>query len=270
MSKEVLELHGRPNDSLVVYLCGTYTFGMKRKSAISDELLGRIRARRTEGASFQQLAAEFKIHEATLRSNLMTRGGLPEFERTCSLVECGRRFRTTNAQRVFCSRRHARLASARRVLGKDVQMVECALPECSILITAHVNAGEQPGLCGSSYQGRRFCGRMHSDLHNRRVQTGWYARLLGQGPACEVCGHLLALDLHHEVYDTKTGSDLSGPTHWLCPTHHALIHRGYAAYKEGNYVLLVDLLKARAQQKSTLFANYFGSITPVGDTWAAK
>lgn len=41
-------------------------------------------------------------------------------------------------------------------------------------------------------------------------------------PPCEVCGYNKVTELHHE---SKT-------THYLCPTHHALITRNYATLSE--------------------------------------
>ena len=234
---------------------------------IEDGEVRKLFARRLNGETFEQLAADRGCTPATIRFLFRTRGFQDvEFERACALEGCDIVFTTNKPLRGYCSRKHAKLGSSRTVTGRTITVQTCALPECSKEIQVAHKLGEKPSLEGR-FDGRRFCSREHSELHRRRVKSGWYERLLGVSAiACEVCGHEYAVDEHHEVFDPKTGSDLSGPTHWLCATHHQMIHRGFAEYVGGIFVERVDQLRQAVAEKQALFGNYLGH----GESWADK
>lgn len=234
---------------------------------IDDQEVRALFQRRLDGATFEELAEERGCTPASIRFLFRTRGFVDVlFERVCVLAGCGKTFTTNKPLRGYCSRKHAKLGSSRTVGGRTASTGVCALPECRKEINVCHAVGAKPALSGR-YDGRRFCSRDHAEMHRRRVRTGWYDRLLGASSiACEVCGHAYAVEEHHEVFDPKTGSDLSGPTHWLCATHHQMIHRGFAEYVDGVFTDRVDLLRKAVAEKGALFENYLGH----GESWADK
>jgi hypothetical protein len=224
---------------------------------IPDEEIAALWERRLDGESVTELARERGSSQGALSFLFRSRGFVAPTEvRTCALTDCDVSFDTPfDSRRVFCCRKHAKLGSARRVNGTTVRRMECALPECSVMVDAHVPVVGKPSL--GHAQGRRFCCKDHGDLHGRRIANGWYARLLGgDGRKCEVCGEKVMLEEHHEVWDSKTGSDISGPTHTLCVNHHQMIHRGLAEYRDGKYVKLVTELRRAVRRKAKLYENY--------------
>ena len=229
---------------------------MEYKGVPLDTLLKR----HLKGETITALAKELGVSQGRLSQVLQSTrvgSGLNTETRLCVLEECSETFEVIfRSNRRYCCRKHAKLDQNRRAGGRTVTLMECALPGCRVQVKATHAVGRKPVIGGP---GHKFCCKAHSDLHSRRRKSGWYLRLLGRSErACEVCGERLVLDEHHEVWDTKTGSDKSSPSHDLCARHHIMIHRGYAAYRDGQYVVLIDELRKAITLKSEVFDNYLG------------
>jgi len=149
-------------------------------------------------------------------------------ERVCAIPECGAKFTSKDPRKIYCCREHAKLGGFRNSKGIRKVRAKCSLPECTNMVWA--------------IEGRkRYCSVNCTKRDYRRNRNGFYDRILGIGPTCSVpgCGHRLCIDEHHYVLDhskltlrhhsaVKNKSVKSGPTIFLCPTHHAMVHRGFA------------------------------------------
>ena len=191
------------------------------------------------GWSFARLGARFGVSPTTVLHRLNESDRL--LTRTCRLPECGRTIKTFDPRRVYCTKKHAKLDGARRQKGLLLVKKECALPEC----TEQIWAFEAQ---------RKYCCEAHADLDWRRWckhahGTGVYARMILKSPACRVCGEPVVLDQHHVRFKGHK-SDKKSQTFYLCPTHHMLIHRGFARLSiDGRYERLDAQILAALKRK---------------------
>lgn len=170
--------------------------------------------------------------------------GQTTFRRKCVLEECQIEFVTSGARQQCCCRKHVKRLINRRRLGLKPVYVQCALPECQNSFWT-VNTA----CCSVSCAKRDF----------RRKKNGFYARLLGRGPACHACGERGVVDEHHtgivpgrlakHATARPNKSNKHGPSIYLCPTHHMKIHRGLAEVVDGRYVDLVPVILAGLKTK---------------------
>jgi hypothetical protein len=171
----------------------------------------------------------------------------------CVLIECDETF-LFKGTRLACSRLHIKRYCAR---GGPGEYLPCSLPECDELVLVPNRDSGKLWWCDKSRVGRR-----HADIHYKRVETGFYARLLSNYQQCvgrtitgERCSEHICIDEHHTVFDTK-GSDKSSPMIHLCSTHHQAIHRGMAVYKDGEYRWVVgEILEGLKSKHPVLVEN---------------
>jgi len=210
--------------------------------------LDEVLKMREAGATFADIGRRFGITKEGARHRLRLANGEALLTRTCELPDCDRVFMTTFARKRFCCHKHAKRAAERYRSGYSPRKIVCALPECSVTFWA----GEE----GS--RSRRFCCKAHGARHANRIKKGWYERILGRGKTRCVapgCKESVVLDQHHVQFEGRdTARPKRGPVVFLCPTHHAAVHRGLAVLTdEGNYTSLLPLIRRR--------------LRAVGDTW---
>lgn len=189
--------------------------------------------------------------------------------KTCELPECEVVFVTKSPRQRACCKRHVKLLGSREERGATTLLLPCALPECTELVWMTHKAGQKPDFGGRGGSGKRYCCKEHGEVMYRRRHSGSYARLLLQDAQCAApgCKETLILDQHHEDF-AGARSDKDSKTHWLCPTHHMQIHRGFADIVAGKFVSLVPKIKAGIKAKTKVFERYVETITDHGYSWA--
>ena len=184
------------------------------------------------GWSYSRIGKRLGVSPTTVLTHLTANARL--IERVCLLPECGHAIRTYNPRRFYCTRSHAKLDGSRKSKGLELVQRECALPECKAKVWAFENT-------------RKYCSQKHADLDWRRWKkhahgTGVYARIIIGKPCCNVCGETAVIDKHHVDF-TGNKSSRSSKQVYLCPTHHMLIHRGFARFSaHGVYERLDSLI----------------------------
>jgi len=214
-----------------------------------ETIMGFIKALE-RGETVREIADQYGTRPTNI-GNLIRKytGKSPEEfypNKVCALPECGVEFRGS-IWRKYCCKTHSRRASSRATKKYSLVQVPCLLPECDALVWTT----KKDGLAQ-----RKACCRNHGELHSRRIRTGVYTRIQGKGPSCEVCGNHL-VDEHHEEWNPITRkSNKSSRIHYLCPTHHMMIHRSMAEYREGQYVELETEILDKFEEKNKIFSGY--------------
>lgn len=205
----------------------------KTRNYYSDEDVANMRRRRESGEKWRTIGLDYAASAESIREVVKYRGAidLPVFHRTCRMPDCGAEFETDVQQQVFCCTEHRSRQLERERKGLIVSHLVCAVPECREQVWALHKPTERSR--------PRYCCKLHGDLHHRRIKSGMYVRLMTQDITCEVCDEALILDSHHEKF-SGSKSDKTSKEHILCPTCHMRIHRGFATYKNGNYVDLTN------------------------------
>lgn len=211
------------------------------------------------GATLKAIAASYGYSHATGPKAAFNKYGLrlPVSRHVCPT--CGRPF-LADRTKIFCRRKCAKTGSYKRIKGgRHIARLPCALPECSNLVRVVWFGAGKPsvmGTAGGTGNSQRYCCRSHADRHIRRVNEGLYARLLGADHRkCCVCGEPLILDEHHVEWDSKTRkSNKSSTTVWLCPTHHAAVHRGLLEVScDGTVTNITTCIMAGLEQKKAIY-----------------
>jgi len=208
------------------------------------------------------IAKERKTTPEAVSMLFKSRGFKRLFWHICELPECQKRFQSTRQKHKCCCRKHLKRLSTRRDLGLHVSILPCAIPECTNTVV-YVHPEKKPTLMPlRKGAGKRFCCEKHSNLAHTRRKTGWYRRLLDRKVKCMVpnCRERLILDEHHEEFSYR--SNKASRKHYLCPTHHMAIHRGFAEIRSGKFVDLVPNILAAIRHKSHLFDGYVESLDP--------
>jgi len=197
-----------------------------------EEIIRRVLTRET----LESIASDYDTTYTNLYRWLGKETDVFERELTCVLVECDNTFPFKGRQ-LACCRKHIKRYCARGGLG---EFLPCCLPECEELVLVPNRNSGKLWWCD-----RNGNNRHHSEIHYKRVETGFYERLLSDYQRCvgnlisgERCAEHVCIDVHHTVFTNK-GSDKSSPEIFLCPTHHQAIHRGMAVYEEGEYRWIV-------------------------------
>lgn len=188
------------------------------------------------GEPLTSVAASYNTAATNLHRWLKAETSVFQTKVPCILVECQNTFSFKPGKRACC-RKHIKRYNAR---GGPGEFLPCSLPECDALVLVPTRNSGKLWWCDKNHERRR-----HSDIHYQRVANGFYERLLTQTSRCvgkgldgNRCKEHCCIDEHHVVFDNK-GSDKSSPSINLCPTHHQAIHRGLAAYVNGDYEWLV-------------------------------
>jgi hypothetical protein len=221
-----------------------------------------------KGWSLKELAKKRGTTTENIAYLLKSRG-FPtrvDIQKKCQLPECGKDFQSTMGRGRFCCRQHMKLHFSREERGVISTLVLCALPECDNKIWM-THPGRRPGFGGNGGSGKRYCCKEHGNKHSHRRLKGVYKNLLGLRGACEVCGETLILDEHHEEF-TRKGSNKQSKTHLLCPTHHMMIHRGWAIFQSGKFVRIDRKAKEGIKRRLKLFNDYKATLgLGSGHTW---
>jgi hypothetical protein len=195
-----------------------------------------MREMRSEGKSYREIASELKVPYASVQRLFYSKS---QYDRLCLLDECRAPFSTNRINKIYCSSDCSQLGGrpSKEPLVDDV----CCLPGCANSVKTPKGV---PRFCSRNCQKRD---------HKRKQAGGFYCRILGIGPKCIACDECCVIDWHHtDLKPSKitkhkgsvmTKSDKEGPKVLLCPTHHMMIHRGYAKIENGLFVDLRPMLK---------------------------
>ena len=227
---------------------------------IPDEEIQALWRRRQAGEPIKALAEERGTTTECVTALFKSRGLSTLITKRCELPECGKEFQTPQDSQRCCCKKHVKAVGAREAKGLTVSDIPCAIPECCN--TVHVvHSGRKPAFTGKGGRDKKFCSEAHADLMGNRRKGGVYQRLLGKKHVCFVnsCKEWLVLDEHHERHHErhhKGKSDKTSKTYWLCPTHHQMIHRGYATLENGVFTSLVPAILRGIESKSKMFVGY--------------
>lgn len=197
-----------------------------------DKIIDKVAELREAGKSVGDIARA--INKSPSHAKYLVQKVLTRKTEIAQCMDCGKSFtRMANQQkpRNFCSRNCSYRYRVR--LETEAQpSVKCINPGCNVLFKKSKIKRHQ--YC-SVKCAREDAKRWYVSPDLAAAGHGFYKKIFTKTPSCLACGEWRTVQEHHTIF-TGGKSDKSSPTVFLCPTHHVLIHCGFARIENGDYI----------------------------------